>query len=322
MKTALFALVMVLLVSGCSSQAQVKFDQNTNFSDAVMPTALRQESAFCAAAAAGQPNAYSHVEKLPPRGYKPNFTKAIGDIGYTDRLGEAAKSRADYARAVRAYSPNGSKAAGLSEDERRTACMRFLAWKTADETTGRDRLQIDKNNRAEALVTKIRRDPLAEKSIKIMSINMESLSYRQAVEEKKRLFADPSIFEQVYRRTRVYVSKNGKNAASRILASNLGMDFARCSGMYNVINQNRQTKMKHDIAGGDRLLTMERESFYYATRLLHAETAQQEKRAYARKFQKESGPNLSGLMLRFKTESSQCTTMLQGFKRIRFISPR
>lgn len=318
MKTALFALVLAFFAAGCSSQVQVQFDQNQNFSDADMPKALKQESAFCEAVATGQSGAYTHIESLPPRGYRQNFSQKISDIGYTDRLGETKKSRADYIKAVRAFSPQSAKSGNLSEPARYNACMRALSWKPTAEVTGRDRLQIDKNNRANALVEKIKKDPLAEKSIQIMSINMESLSYRQALEEKKRLFADPSIFEQVYKRTRVYVGKNGKNADSRILASHLGMDFARCSAMYNVINQNRETKMQHDIAGNDRLLTMERESFYYATRLLQAETARQEKRAYAKKFKTESGPNLSGLMLRFKSESSQCATMLQGFKRIRF----
>lgn len=88
--------------------------------------------------------------------------------------------------------------------------------------------------------------------------------------------------------------------------------------MYNVINENRTEQMNHNIENDDRLLSMERESFYYASKLMHVDSARQEKRAYITKYKKETGKTLSQLMLRFKEESSQCTIMLQGFKRIGF----
>lgn len=100
--------------------------------------------------------------------------------------------------------------------------MRALGWKTAAEVTGRDRLEIEKNNRGLALADRMKQDPLAAKSIRLMSVNMDRLSLRQVQEENRRLFADPSIFEQVYLRTRSYVRNNRKGAESRILTATIG----------------------------------------------------------------------------------------------------
>lgn len=315
MRNAFVAILLALFTAGCGAQNQPTLESNINFADRDMAVALEKESAFCAAVSRGEKNVYAHVANAPERGFKSSFSLGVNALGYTDRLGQPKKQRADYVKAVRAFHP--ASASGPAE-ERAESCLRFLGWKTKAEVNGRDRLQIDKNNRSVALLDKIRRDPLSAKSMKIMSANMDRLSYRQAQDEKKKLFADPSIFEQVYMRARTYVQRNGKQANSRILASSIGVDFARCSAMYSVINQSRMTKMQQQIGGSDRLLAMERESFYYASRLMHVDAAQREKRAYAKRFQSESGPNLSGLMLRFKEESSQCATMIQGFKRIDF----
>lgn len=314
MKNAIPAMLLALFLFGCSAQTQAVFEANPNFSSANMPVALEKESAFCNAVSLGAKRTYTHINSLPARGYRANFAMAANGLGYSDRLGEPQKSNEEYRRARRAFAPGKND---LEQPEAFNACMRYLGWKTGPEITGRDHLQINKNNRAEALVAKIKRDPLGEKTIKLISISMDRLSSRQVQQEKKRLFADPSIFEQVYMRNRDYLSKNGKRAESIILASSIGVDFARCSGMYNVVNKNRKKELNHDIKSDDNLLSMEKESFYYASRLMHAEAAHREKRAYAKKLQKEAGPYFSGILLRYKNESAQCSGMLRGFRKIR-----
>lgn len=319
MKKAVLAALILLAATGCGSKNQPELQVNPNFSDTHMQTALQQEEDFCTAVLTGQNNAYAHVRALPPRGYRGYFNASIHEAGYSDRFGAGKRDSSAYAQVM-----NNFAAAERTIDEDKikelhTACMRQLGWKAGAELTGADRLQIDKNNRTDQLVARIKLDPEAEKSMKLMAASMNGLSNKQAREEKKRLFADPDIFEQVYMRSRYHVLQNSKQAASNILASSIGVEFARCSGMYSVINNSRENKMQHNIGNSDRLMNMERESFYYASRLMHAEAAKYEKRAYAKQLEQEAGPSLSSLMLRFQKESAQCATMLQQFKRLRSI---
>lgn len=301
-------ILSAIFLGGCASPA---VDANPHYPDQAMSRALSQESAFCRAVANDENNPKKHLKDLPPWGYKENFSASLRELGYDKNLLVPVTDNSHIYARVEEKSREYSK----KPLERYDMCMRELGWKNKENFNSAERTDNAKNTRAADLISEIKSDPQAELTLSLMLAELRRVSPYTAGRENLRMMSDPAEFASSYRTNREIAHKTPALANKTVKEVSVGMELARCSGIYNVVNGNRQEIIQREPSSRDRFISQEWESFDLAIRLIQYDTALAQKEAGATEFIKRSGPALPGILMEFQMESPKCSRLVQEAKK-------